>query len=229
VFSDVADRLRRGRPTAGNDTPGDDPGDAHAREEDFLYIDRVLPDYDAVVRRHRVVDASPGAVYDAALAADLTRLGPVVGVLGALRAVPLRIGARLRGTAPSEPESFTFGDLQTRGTWVRLADVPDEEFVFGAVGKVWQPDIEWVELGAEELRAFDRPGYAKIVAGLSVRPYGRGRTLVTYEARTAGTDAVAERRFGRYWRLVRPFVGYILGRVLARIDADVGERRPETR
>lgn len=44
---------------------------------------------------------------------------------------------------------------------------------------------------------------------------------MTHEARTAGTDLVAQRRFGRYWRLVRPFVGYIPGRVLARIDAGV--------
>lgn len=215
--------LRRRRPTAPR--PADRRRRVPPGDEGYRYIDRVLPDYHAVVRRHRVVDAPPDAVYDAALAADLTRLGPVVGVLGALRAAPLRIGAWLRGTTLSEPESFTFGDLPTRGTWVRLADVPGEEFVFGAVGKVWQPDIEWVELGSREFRTFDRPGYARIAAGLSVRPYGHDRTLVTYEARTAGTDPVAERRFGRYWRLVRPFVGYILGRVLARIDADAGEQR----
>jgi hypothetical protein len=33
--------------------------------------------------------------------------------------------------------------------------------------------------------------------------------LLTYECRTTTTDADARRRFLRYWRLVRPFVGHI--------------------
>jgi hypothetical protein len=185
-----------------------------------LRLDRYLPTYDAVSRRHVVVDAPPDETYAAALAADLTRLGPVVGLLGALRALPTRVVAWLRGTAAPDPESFTFGDLPTSGTWIRLDDVAGEEFVFGAVGAVWRPDIEWVELASEEFRGFDRPGYAKIVAGLSFRPYGEERTLLTYEVRTAGTDPVAAWQFGAYWRLVGPFVGYILGRVLARIERD---------
>ena len=184
-----------------------------------LHIDRQLPEFQAVSRRHVVVDATPDETYDATLSADLTRLGPVVGALGALRALPTRVASRLTGTAAT-PDSLTLDDLPSRGTWVRLDEADGEEFVFGAVGAVWKPKIEWVELDAEEFRTFETPGYAKIAAGLSVRPYGRGRTLLTYEARTAGTDATAERRFGRYWRLVAPFVGYILGRVLARIKAD---------
>lgn len=184
-----------------------------------LRIDRQLPEFQAVSRRHVVVDAATDETYDAMLSADLTRLGPVVGVLGALRALPTRVAARLAGTDATS-DSLTLDDLPSRGTWVRLDEVDGEEFVFGAVGTVWKPTIEWVELGAEEFRTFETPGYAKIAAGLSVRPYGRDRTLLTYEARTAGTDATAERRFGRYWRLVAPFVGYILGRVLARIKID---------
>jgi hypothetical protein len=171
-----------------------------------------------VSRRHVVVDAPPAATYEAALAADLTRLGPVDGLLGALRGLPTRAVAWLRGTAVPEVTSLTLSDLPTRGIWVRLADVAGEEFVFGAVGKVWRPDIEWVELTSEEFRGFDRPGYAKIAAGFSFVPYGEGRTLVTYEARTAGTDTVSAWKFGLYWRLVGPFVGYILGRVLRWVE-----------
>jgi hypothetical protein len=189
-----------------------------------LRIDHYLPAYDAVSRRHIVVDAPPGTTYDAALSADLTRLGPVVGVLGALRAVSLRLGARLRGTETSDSESVTFGDLPARGTWVRLDDTPPDEFIFGAVGKVWRPNIEWVDLDRESFRTFDRPGYAKLVAGLSFRPYGRERTLVSYEARTRGTSPDATWLFRQYWRVVSPFVGYILGQVVRRIEADAETR-----
>jgi hypothetical protein len=206
-------RFGRSAATGGPDAPAQ------------LHIDRALPTYDAVSRRHVVVDASPEATYEAALAADLTRLGPVVGLLGALRELPTRAAAWLRGTTVPEATSLTLGDLPTRGTWVRLADVAGEEFVFGAVGTVWRPDIEWVKLTSEEFRGFDRPGYAKIVAGLSFVPYGEERTLVTYEARTAGTDAVSAWKFELYWRLVGPFVGYILGRVLRRVGRDAEPSR----
>jgi hypothetical protein len=222
VFSIVPARLNRDRRT---DDGAFARRDANATR---LYLDRVLPDAHAVVRRHRVVDATPDTAYDAALAADLTRLGPVVAALGALRAAPTRVGSWLRGTPAPATESFTFGDIPTRGTWVRLADVAGEEFVFGAVGTVWRPDIEWVDLAAAGFRRFDRPGYAKVAAGLSFRPYGDARTLVTDEARTTATDAAVERRFGRYWLVVRPFVGYVLGRVLARIAADVEKDRRST-
>ncbi|WP_425504756.1 hypothetical protein [Salinigranum marinum] len=184
-----------------------------------LRIDRQLPEFQAVSRRHVVVDAAIDETYDAMRSADLARLGSVVGTLGALRTLPTRVAARLAGTAAT-PDALTLADLPSHGTWIRLDEADGEEFVFGAVGTVWKPRIEWVELGAEEFRTFEAPGYAKIAAGLSVRPYGRDRTLLTYEARTAGTDPSAERRFGRYWWLVAPFVGYILGRVLARIKVD---------
>lgn len=197
-----------------------DPSTATDDPDSQLRIDEYLPTYDAVSRRHVVVDAPPDETYEAALAADLTRLGPIVGLLGALRALPIQLSAWVQGTPVPEPESFTFGDLPARGTWVRLDDRPGAEFVFGAIGTVWRPDIEWVELGSEEFHAFDRPGYAKIVAELSFRPYGRARTLVSYEARTAGTDLVSAWKFRQYWRVVNPFVGYILGRVLKRVKHD---------
>jgi hypothetical protein len=182
-----------------------------------MRIDRYLTDYDTVSRRHLVVDAPPERTYETMLSVDLADLGPVADALGTLRTLPARVGAWLRGSpVDTDLDSFTFGDLPTRGSWIRLADTGDE-FVFGAVGTVWRPDIEWVDLTAESFEQFDRPGYAKIVAGFSLRPYGRDRTLVTYEARTAGTDPVATRRFGRYWRVVGPFVGYVLARVLRRI------------
>jgi hypothetical protein len=206
VFATISDRLSR-------------DSTAEPTDPEPLCIDRYLADYDAVSRRHLVVDAPPGRVYETRLSADLADLGPVADTLGVLRSLPARVRAWLCGSpVDADQKSFRFGDLPTRGSWVRLADTGDE-FVFGAVGTLWRPDIEWVELTADAFDRFDRPGYATVVAGFSVRPYGRGRTLLTYEARTAGTDPVATRRFGRYWRVVGPFVGYVLGRVLLRVKS----------
>jgi len=78
----------------------------------------------------------------------------------------------------------------------------------------------------DRFAAFEEPGWGRIAANFTLRPYGRRRTLVSYEARTATGDPDAARRFARYWRLVRPFVGHIMRATLAtlRRDAEPGDR-----
>lgn len=191
-----------------------------ARQDD-LRLDEYLPEYDVTQLRHAVVDAPVGVTYQAIRTADLTETGPVVAALSSLRVFP-EIVAAIRGGEPAEPmpERLTFGDIEESGEWVRLADEPDSEFAFGAVGRFWQPAIEWREVDAESFADFEQPGWGKIGASLSVRPYGSDRTLLTFEARTATTDADSRRRFRRYWRLIGPFAGYVMGRALDRIATD---------
>lgn len=189
--------------------------------QDDLLLDRFCPDYDATTTRHVIVDAPVGVTYQAIETADLTETGLVTRVLGALRLLPETVRT-LRGRDVTEamPERVTFGDIDDADGWVRLGSEADREFVFGAVGRFWQPTIEWHDVDAEAFADFAEPGWAKIGASISVRPYGRERTLLTFEARTATTDADAHSRFGRYWLVVGPFAGYVMGRALARIATD---------
>ncbi|WP_136588630.1 hypothetical protein [Salinigranum halophilum] len=65
-----------------------------------------------------------------------------------------------------------------------------------AVGPLPVTDGSGIPTGLryEAVLAVDHPGprgYAKIVVGLSVGPYGEERTPVTDETRTAGPDPVA--------------------------------------
>lgn len=190
-----------------------------------LILDRHLPTFDVTQIRHAVVDATPEDAYTAVREVDLMRIGLGPRLLGELRYLPGRLLARVRGTDPPEmPESVTFDDLTGQGEYVVLGEESGEEFVLGAVGKFWKPDIEWADVDAGEFAAFDRPGYAKLAIGVSVRPYGSGRSLVTYEARTATTDDASRRRFRRYWTLIGPFAGYLMGRVLDEVRNDL-ERR----
>ncbi|WP_423747396.1 hypothetical protein V5735_24635 (plasmid) [Haladaptatus sp. SPP-AMP-3] len=185
-----------------------------------MRLDGQLPRFDVTERRHVVVDASPETTYAAMKSLDFARMGPVVEALGELRRLPERIAAALAGTAqPETPESVTMNDVAESDEWVQLAEEPGEEFVFGAVGKFWRPSIEWVEIEPDEFAEFDRPGYAKLAIGFSVRPYGTDRALLTYEARTATTDAAARRRFRLYWSVIGPSAGFLMGRALARIKA----------
>lgn len=86
-----------------------------------------------------------------------------------------------------------------QGGWIPLGERPGEEIALGLVGKFWRPVIEYAAVAPEEFTEFSRPGYAKTVYALSVRPLDGGRTLLRAETRTATTDEHARRWFRRYW------------------------------
>ncbi|MFC4542681.1 hypothetical protein ACFO5R_12190 [Halosolutus amylolyticus] len=190
-----------------------------------LLIDRHLPAYDVTQHRHAVVDADPETTYAAMLEADMMDTGPAVRALGRLRDLPARLAHRIRGTEPAQfPGELTIARLGESDEWLLIGERPGEELVFGSVGTFWRPSIEWREVDPDAFAAFDESGYAKLAVSLSVRPYGAERTLLTYEARTATTDAASRRKFRRYWRLIGPFAGYLMSRALERMRIDAEER-----
>lgn len=198
-----------------------------------LLIDELLPDFDETIVEHLVVDAPLDVVFSAVRTMDFLEVSsPMMDAAMFVRALPERIGRKMRGDEAPPPESATLADMfdgpgsELFTGWVGLAEDAPHEIVFGAAGKVWQPEIEWKALRAEEFAGFDEPGFAKIAAGFSLREYGEGRTLLTYEARTANTDEESTRRFRRYWWLVHVFVGVVL-RAALRTAKKLAEREPE--
>jgi hypothetical protein len=109
--------------------------------------------------------------------------------------------------------------------WLVLGERPGVELAFGAVGKFWQPNIEWHDVAADEFASYDEPGWGKIVANFAVLPYGTRATLLTYECRTVTTDPASRQKFLRYWTVIRPFVAHIL-RATVRTIRDNAEPRP---
>lgn len=67
--------------------------------------------------------------------------------------------------------------------WSELRATPGIELLERLVGQFWHRDYGIVRLPPEEFAGFDRPGYAKTVAGFSTRPYGEGPALRSYENR----------------------------------------------
>lgn len=198
---------------------------ANAEEPDTgprtMRIDDYLPDFDVTQRRHVVVDASPDETYIAAVHANLMETGPVVRLLNELRLLPTRIAAYREGTAqPELPAILTIEDLVDQSDYVVLGDDPGREYLIGAVGKFWKPDIEWRAIEPGAFARFDEPGYAKLAIDLSMRPYGTDRTLVSYEARTATTSRTARWLFRAYWTVIGPFAGYLMDQALKRIRLD---------
>lgn len=196
-----------------------------------MLIDQVMPTFDATIIEHIVIDAPPEVVHEAARNMDFLQIhSPLFDAIMFVRGLPARIAARLGSRAP-EPETpgMRLADLlddqsqpESLQGWVGLGERPGRELVFGAIGKVWQPDIDWRPVVADAFGGFVEPGYAKIAAGFSVRDYGKGRSLLSYEARTVGTDEAARRSFLRYWWMVRRFVSVVMRAALVTVK-DVAE------
>jgi hypothetical protein len=172
-----------------------------------MLADDYLPVFDVSDEVAVVVEADAATTWQTLMNTDLIQVGqrrPLVGVLGALRALPEIASHLLHGEhPPNAPERLTLrGTTEipaSRGGWLLLAERPGDEIALGLVGKFWRPVIEYAPTEPEGFTAFDLPGWAKTVYALGVRPIDADRTLVHAVMRTATTDAQARRWFRRYW------------------------------
>jgi hypothetical protein len=184
-----------------------------------LLIDAFMPAYDAGIAEHTIVRADVATTFAAARGLDFLQLHtPLLDAAMWVRAVP----SRLAGAQPPAIPRLVLGEGDPLPGWLVLGERSDRELTFGAVGKFWQPQIEWRDVGREDFAAFAEPGWGKIAADFLVTPHGEHASLLTYECRTTMTDDDSRRRFSRYWWLVRPFVGHIF-RVTVRTIRDHAE------
>jgi hypothetical protein len=191
-----------------------------------MLIDELMPDPDGTRVDHRVIDAPPQRVYEAALRADFARAFDENRIARGLTSLRCRIEravalARRRPRDAAPAEEMTLGGLSSHGQYVLLGADPPREIAFGMIGRFWGGETVWLEIDSAEFRSFDRPGFARIACNLSLREYGEGRTLVSYETRTKATDAFARRSFLRYWRMAGPLAGIVLRAQLADIAGEV--------
>ncbi len=181
---------------------------------DNLVLDSVMPGYDVVIAEHQLVRADPVTAWQAARGLDLmTVRSPILTASMWLRGLP----ARLTGRATPVSPQLVISNGGLPG-WLVLGET-DRELVFGAVGRFWQPVIEWRKVSNADFVDFDDPGWGKIAANFTVTPYGRN-ALVSYECRTTTTDPLSQRQFLRYWWLIRPFVAHIMRATLRTIKAN---------
>jgi hypothetical protein len=182
-------------------------------------IDTYLPSYDVVITERLVINAYPETAFQAARDLDfMTVRTPILSLSFFVRGLP----ARLSGKAVPPPPQLRLASGE-RGLpgWAYLADRPGTEVVFGAVGRFWQPNIEWRDVEPSDFTAFAEPGWGKIACHFLVKDVGPGRSCLTYECRTATTDRRAHEQMARYWWLVRPFVAHIMRATLRTIAAGV--------
>jgi hypothetical protein len=200
-----------------------------------MLADDFLPVYDVSDSVAAVVRADVPGTWAALMEVDLIELGrsrPLIGALGALRALPEIVGHLLHGEPPPKaPERLRLRDMPdmpaSAGGWILLGERPEETIALGLVGRFWRPVIEFAEVTAADFRDFAEPGFAKTVYELSVSPVDGG-TLLTGTMRTATTDEAARRWFGRYWTFgigsgAHVLVGGLLGAARDAAEGTAGD------
>lgn len=199
---------------------------------EFELADEFLPVYDVSDAVGMVVDAHPARTWDTLMAADLIQVGrrrPLVGVLGALRALPDVVAHVLHGEGVSQPpKRLTLRDTASippgDGGWVLLGERPGREIALGLIGKFWRPVITYASIDPQGFREFADPGYAKTVYALAVQPLNGNRTMLSAVMRTVTTDEHARQWFRRYWTFgVGPGAHVLVNALLDVVREDVEE------
>lgn len=155
-------------------------------------IDDVMPEYDVHERHELWMRADPQAAYAAVKAVSASE----VRLFGPL----MRLRTLGRSRRVFDAQAPLLGEMLKIG-FMKLGERPGEEIVIGAIGRFWSPTGNRPR-ATEDFGAFDEPGYAKAAMNFTVKPDGKGSRITT-ETRIVGTDAVATRKFRRYWLLIR--------------------------
>ena len=175
-------------------------------------LDDYLPAHDFSERHSKKVGAGPDEIMAAAAAYRL-KSDPFVRAMIGLRELPMRLFGLVSGRRTNLPPTFGLHNF------TRLDQLDGRELVYGLIGQFWKPDFGLVPVSdGAAFRAFDRPGFAKLVLSFSATPEPGGLTTLATETRVFCPDRASRRKFAPYWYLIRPVSGLIRGRVLASIE-----------
>ena len=188
-------------------------------------LDRFMPQFEVEERHSAHIDAPADVTFRAAQNIDFDQ-SSVARVLFFVRTLPSRI--RGREAEPSaKPEGFLAQTLALG--WGKLAEVPGRRIVMGAVTQPWKGEVVFRTIPPDAFKAFQEPGYVKIIWTLSVDPLGASSSLFHTETRVVATDAVARKLFRRYWSLFSPGVILIRYASLSLIKKTVAQEMERTR
>jgi hypothetical protein len=97
----------------------------------------------------------------------------------------------------------------------------------GAVTKPWEANVVFRSLPPNEFATFNEPGYVKIAWTLRADANSPTNSVFRTETRAVPTDAMARRKFRRYWSLLSPGIIAIRWMMLRPLKAEA-ERRAVT-
>jgi hypothetical protein len=158
-----------------------------------------------------VVEAPPEAIFVALQNVTLRDM-KWAWLLGDLRYLPSRLAGRMPVTESRRPFVKTLTD---GGTLILRDDAPREMITGSAaqLHRMHQSPRRFATRDAFE--AFDEPDHEKLFMSVRVAPTGRpGENWVVLEHATRALSPLAERKFARYWRAVRPMGAFVTWQLL---------------
>jgi hypothetical protein len=180
-----------------------------------------MPTYE-IVERHHIRVAAPARV-TLAVARDVDLQGsPVVRTI--IRAREVILGAR-----PDDrprPRGL-LAETQSLG-WGVLTEVPESQFVVGAVTKPWEANVTFRALPPDRFAAFNEPGYVKIAWTIRADAISETESVFRTETRAIATDPNARTRFRRYWSFLSPGIIVIRLALLDPVRKEAERRARET-
>jgi hypothetical protein len=172
-----------------------------AFERKRMLIDDFMPTYDFSEKHETIVRASAGTVYAALCSFDFNE-SAVIRWLFHLR------GLAAKNSCDATTQILTLRDMTQFG-FVILGEKPNEEILFGLVGKFWKPKGDLQRVKAEDFLGFDKSGYAKTTWNFTLMKLASREICLTTETRVRCTDEASRRSFSFYWTFIKPFSGWI--------------------
>lgn len=180
----------------------------------MMRLDAHLPSWDFREKHELEIRSSPEHIYH------------VLGTVDFNQSWVIRVLFALRGMAflfrKSQERRLTLARITSNG-FVLLDEDPPVEVVIGLVGRFWKWSGKIMPISPEEYPAFERAGFAKVAWNFLIRTVEDGRSVLSTETRIRCLDDASHRRFRRYWRLIRPFSGWIRKEMLKLVRQHVND------
>jgi hypothetical protein len=177
-----------------------------------MLMDELLPAYDFNEVHSAEVAAAADIVYGALFTFDMGK-PLIVRTLMGIRSIPtwMKGSHRSRDRRP-----LTLAEAGRAGFTLLAAD-PPREVVLGIQGQFWKLSPNTQSVTAAEFRAPLPADIARAAWNFFVEPIGPTRCVLSTETRILCGDAESRRRFGFYWKIIRPGSGIIRHAMLAAV------------
>lgn len=179
-----------------------------------MLLDQILPAYDFTEVHSIRINASAEDVFKAVKQVPPAEISFVMHVLFVVRSFPEKLADR---------QALDFSDQEPllsqmmKGHFIMLDEVAPRELVFGmivpdSIGRVWKKSSSLIQppVNRQEFLAFNSPDCLRVVANFLIEEdVEAGFVTVRTESRTKALSDQARKNFTPYWRIIRPFSGFI--------------------